>query len=110
MLPALRFCRVGQAVLGRNEIETAAFRQTVSIHGEWGTWDARERADSAFARRVITARAGVEAADVALENTRIRAPFDGTVLTKNADVGEVVTGAGLATKVARLRPLVVVKG
>jgi len=27
---------------------------------------------------------------VALENTVIRAPFDGTVLTKNADVGEVV--------------------
>jgi RND family efflux transporter MFP subunit len=25
-----------------------------------------------------------------MENTRIRAPFDGTVLTKNADVGEIV--------------------
>src|SRR6184192_1148916 len=30
------------------------------------------------------------AAQVSLENTVIRAPFDGTVLTKNADVGEVV--------------------
>ncbi|HVO72533.1 MAG TPA: efflux RND transporter periplasmic adaptor subunit, partial [Ignavibacteriaceae bacterium] len=30
------------------------------------------------------------AAEVALENTLIRAPFDGTVLTKNADVGEIV--------------------
>jgi RND family efflux transporter MFP subunit len=39
---------------------------------------------------IVSARAGVEAADVALENTLIRAPFDGTVLTKNADVGEVV--------------------
>ena len=36
------------------------------------------------------ARASVAAAQVSLENTRIRAPFDGTVLTKNADVGEVV--------------------
>jgi RND family efflux transporter MFP subunit len=27
---------------------------------------------------------------VALENTFIRAPFDGTILTKNADVGEIV--------------------
>jgi HlyD family secretion protein len=36
------------------------------------------------------ARASVDAAQVAVENTRIRAPFDGTVLTKNADVGEVV--------------------
>ncbi len=36
------------------------------------------------------AEAQVTAAEVALENTLIRAPFDGTVLTKNADVGEIV--------------------
>lgn len=35
-------------------------------------------------------KANVRAAEVALENTIIRAPFDGTVLTKNADVGEMV--------------------
>jgi HlyD family secretion protein len=34
--------------------------------------------------------ANVKAAEVALENTYIRAPFNGTVLTKHADVGEVV--------------------
>ncbi len=34
--------------------------------------------------------ASVRAAEVAVENTIIRAPFDGTVLTKNADVGEMV--------------------
>lgn len=39
---------------------------------------------------IDVARAIVAAADVALENTLIRAPFDGTVLTKNADVGEIV--------------------
>jgi HlyD family secretion protein len=39
---------------------------------------------------ISMAQAAVSAAEVALENTRIRAPFDGTVLTKNADVGEVV--------------------
>ncbi len=39
---------------------------------------------------IQSARAAVDGADVALENTRIRAPFDGTVLTKTADVGEVV--------------------
>jgi RND family efflux transporter MFP subunit len=32
----------------------------------------------------------VRSAEVSLENTRIRAPFDGTVLTKNANIGEVV--------------------
>ncbi len=39
---------------------------------------------------IKAAEAAVRAAEVALENTRIRAPFDGTVLTKNANVGEVV--------------------
>jgi RND family efflux transporter MFP subunit len=39
---------------------------------------------------ILSALASVEAAGVELENTRIRAPFDGTVLTKDANVGEVV--------------------
>jgi RND family efflux transporter MFP subunit len=39
---------------------------------------------------VASANAVVKAADVSLENTYIRAPFDGTILTKNADVGEIV--------------------
>ncbi|MCX6132439.1 MAG: efflux RND transporter periplasmic adaptor subunit [Ignavibacteriales bacterium] len=45
-------------------------------------------------RRVLAsidvAKAMVVGAEVSLENTLIRAPFDGTVLTKNADVGEMV--------------------
>ena len=39
---------------------------------------------------IEVAKATVTAAEVALENTLIRAPFNGTVLTKNADVGEMV--------------------
>ncbi len=39
---------------------------------------------------IRSAEAAVRASEVGLENTRIRAPFDGTVLTKDADVGEVV--------------------
>jgi RND family efflux transporter MFP subunit len=39
---------------------------------------------------ISSAQASVAQAGVALEYTRIRAPFDGTVLTKDADVGEVV--------------------
>jgi HlyD family secretion protein len=37
-----------------------------------------------------SARANAAYAEVQVENTYIRAPFDGTVLTKDADVGEVV--------------------
>jgi RND family efflux transporter MFP subunit len=39
---------------------------------------------------IDVAKAQVQAAEVELENTIIRAPFDGTVLTKDADVGEIV--------------------
>ncbi|MEK7671861.1 MAG: efflux RND transporter periplasmic adaptor subunit, partial [Bacteroidota bacterium] len=39
---------------------------------------------------IKSAEAFVRSSEVSLENTRIRAPFDGTVLTKNANVGEVV--------------------
>lgn len=38
----------------------------------------------------VASEAALVAARVQLENTIIRAPFDGTVLTKQADVGEIV--------------------
>jgi RND family efflux transporter MFP subunit len=48
------------------------------------------------------AKARIEGAEVSMENTRIRAPFDGTVLTKNADVGEIVAplAAGINSRAA----------
>lgn len=52
-----------------------------------------DAAESRLLRVLATIRyaaAAVTSGEVAVENTRIRAPFDGTVLTKNADVGEVV--------------------
>lgn len=47
---------------------------------------------------VRAAEAAVRAAEVEVENTVIRAPFDGTVLTKNAEVGEVVAPFGSSTQ------------
>ena len=46
---------------------------------------------------IEVAKAGIEIAQVNVENTLIRAPFDGTVLTKNADVGEYVTPLGASS-------------
>jgi RND family efflux transporter MFP subunit len=43
------------------------------------------------------AERSVEAAEVQVEFTNIRAPFDGTVLTKDADIGDVVTTFGTST-------------
>ena len=57
--------------------------------------DARANAQSA---RVDAAAAGLRFAQANLENTYVRAPFSGTVLRKEAEVGEVVApsvGGGL---------------
>ncbi|OLD69532.1 MAG: hypothetical protein AUI33_08995 [Ignavibacteria bacterium 13_1_40CM_2_61_4] len=62
---------------------------------------AKARADRVRAT-IQSKDAAVRAAEVQVENTRIRAPFDGTILTKNADVGEVVApfAAGASSRVA----------
>jgi RND family efflux transporter MFP subunit len=52
--------------------------------------DAAEAGHLKVRANISSARAAVRQAEVALEYTRVRAPFDGTVLTKDADVGEVV--------------------
>lgn len=54
---------------------------------------ALEQATADYTKAVANVEAAiaqVEAAEVNVENTIIRAPFDGTVLTKDADVGEMV--------------------
>lgn len=65
---------------------------------------AQSRADQADARaraadaRVASAEAALRFAEATLDNTYIRAPFSGTVLRKEAEVGEVVApsvGGGL---------------
>lgn len=70
---------------------------------------ARSEYDSALARRLRTraaleasrhaalaSEAAVKEAEVALEYTNIRAPFDAVVLTKNADIGDIITPLGAA--------------
>lgn len=52
--------------------------------------DARVRSQQAA---VTTAEARVRSAEVALEDTNIRAPFSGTVLTKDSEEGETVAPA-----------------
>jgi HlyD family secretion protein len=45
---------------------------------------------------INSAQAAFRSAEVAVEYTRIRAPFDAVVLTKDADVGDIVTPFGAA--------------
>jgi RND family efflux transporter MFP subunit len=57
----------------------------------------KDRAGLAAARSARgAAAAALKAAEVNLDYTLIRAPFDGVVLTKDADVGDIVTPIGAA--------------
>ena len=59
-----------------------------------GRWK-RALAQVSFAQAQINSQqAAIASAQVLVENTVIRAPFDGTVLSKNANVGEVITSLG----------------
>ncbi len=60
-------------------------------------YDAALAANQKAIANVEAMKANVKAAEVALENTIIRAPFDGTVLSKHADLGEMVAPFAGAT-------------
>ena len=70
------------------------YRRAQSLLKSGSITDAElESAEAAYrnaSAMVEQAKANVRVAEVSLDNTYIRAPFDGTVLTKNADVGEIV--------------------
>jgi RND family efflux transporter MFP subunit len=53
-------------------------------------FDAAEARYKRVVASIQSAAASVKEAETAVEYTRIVAPFDGTVLSKNADVGEIV--------------------
>jgi RND family efflux transporter MFP subunit len=53
------------------------------------------------AAAIESARARVRVAEEALENTNVRAPFDGIVIKKRAEVGETVSPFGVAGQSAR---------
>jgi RND family efflux transporter MFP subunit len=74
-------------LVAQQEVDQAETRATQSA----------ARAQSAAAR-LVAAAAGLRYASAAFDNTVIRAPFSGTVLRKEAEVGEVVApsvGGGL---------------
>lgn len=59
--------------------------------------DQAETAYNSLLANIDMAQARIRAAEVSLENMIIRAPFNGTVLTKNAEVGEIVAPFGAST-------------
>jgi RND family efflux transporter MFP subunit len=69
------------------ERSRALLKQGAVAQAEYDSVEARYKRVLAA---IDAAKFGVREAEVAVENTRIIAPFDGTVLKKNADVGEIV--------------------
>lgn len=71
------------------------FRRVKQLHANGAATDLElDAAETALKRTLASielARTQIASLKVDLENTLIRAPFAGTVLTKNAEVGEVVS-------------------
>src|SRR5215472_13096043 len=81
--------------LGRQEI---LLKRGIVAQAEY---DAAEARYQRVVASIEAAKFAVKEAEVAVENTRIVASFDGTVLKKNADVGEIVAPlAGAASSKA----------
>ena len=71
---------VAQGIIARADYDTAEARYNRDVAATSGAGSA-----------IRAAQAGVNGAEVAVDYTQIRAPFDGVVLTKNADVGDIVS-------------------
>jgi RND family efflux transporter MFP subunit len=82
------------------EREKSLLSQEFTTKAAFDTAEARSRkaiaAVSSAEASIRASNAALKAANVALDYTYIRAPFDAIVLTKNADIGDIVTPIGAA--------------
>lgn len=87
------------ATTNRNRVKEL-FMQGVLSQADYDVAEFRfQRANAALAAadaNVKASEAALRSADVSVDYTRIKAPFDGVVLTKSADVGDIVTPLGAA--------------
>lgn len=72
-------------LLQKNFVSQAAHDAVIARHAR------AQAAIAGYRAGIAAAKANHRAAQVAVEQTLIRAPFDGVVLTKNANVGDVIT-------------------
>lgn len=85
---------------GRHDLERAQRLAAEQVLSAADLENARTRVDVLDAQ-LGQARAQVQLAEVGFENTRVRAPFDGTVLRKDAEVGEIVAPASAGGALTR---------
>ncbi len=89
------------ALLNRNRKKELLQNELVS-QGDYDAADARYKKAvaglSAADATIKAAEAALRSAEVTVEYANIRAPFDAVVLTKNADIGDIVTPIGAAAE------------
>jgi RND family efflux transporter MFP subunit len=76
------------------DAERGLNRQRALLKSGSTTEEAVDAAEAKYQRvlaNIEISKASIQSAKVSLENMLVRAPFNGTVLTKDADVGEVVS-------------------
>jgi len=93
------------AIADKNSAEQTLRRTQELLNRQLASQADYDAAKAQYDRVIATIasrEANLNSMQVSLENTNIRAPFDGTILTKNADIGEVVApfGAGASSRVA----------
>lgn len=88
---AVRALERSRDLLAKNFVSAAAHDTVIARH------DKARAALAGHKAAVAVAQAALRNAQVAVEQTMIRAPFDGVVLTKNANVGDVITPFSSAT-------------
>jgi HlyD family secretion protein len=85
-----------QRALAKDGITT-----TATLTGAEATGAVSAARVTSAAAAIESARARVRVAEEALENTNVRAPFDGVVIKKRVEVGETVSPFGVAGQAAR---------
>ena len=71
---------ISQGIIAQSDYDTAQARYDRAVAASAGAKD-----------NIRAAQAALAGAEASLDYTLIRAPFDGVVLTKNADVGDIVS-------------------
>jgi HlyD family secretion protein len=79
------------------ELLQQKYISTASHDAVQARYNKAKAAISGFQAAIVAAQAGRQTAQVALDQTLIRAPFDGVILTKNANVGDNITPFSSAT-------------
>ncbi len=82
-----------QLVQARRELGRAETLRAQNVVSQAELENAQTRLD-VLAAQLGSARAQVRLSEANLENTNVRAPFGGTVLRKDAEVGEIVAPSG----------------